>query len=81
MRRAQQKSVTFRTEVAKLATLDAISVSLGRNRTSLINEALDAFIESQIWHKREMMKSLEEIHEDETILEKEMNEFFNEIAS
>lgn len=81
MPQTQQKSVTFRTEAAKLATLDALSESLVRDRTSLLNEALDAFIEVQTWHKREIMKALEEVRRGETISEEEMDEFFKELIS
>lgn len=81
MPQTQQKSVTFRTEAAKLATLDALSESLGRDRTSLLNEALDAFIEVQTWHKREIMKALEEVRRGEIIAEEEMDEFFKELIS
>ncbi|BAZ32698.1 hypothetical protein NIES4074_52050 [Cylindrospermum sp. NIES-4074] len=81
MPQTQQKSVTFRTEAAKLATLDALSESLGRDRTSLLNEALDAFIEVQTWHKREIMKALEEVRRGEMISEEEMDEFFKELIS
>lgn len=81
MPQRQQKSVTFRTEAKKLATLDALSESLGRDRTSLLNEALDAFIEVQIWHKREIMKALEEVRRGEVISEEEMDEFFKELVS
>jgi predicted transcriptional regulator len=81
MPQRQQKSVTFRTEAAKLATLDALSESLGRDRTSLLNEALDAFIEVQTWHKREIMKALEEVRRGEVISEEEMDEFFKELVS
>ncbi|AFZ24865.1 putative transcriptional regulator [Cylindrospermum stagnale PCC 7417] len=81
MPQTQQKSVTFRTEAAKLATLDALSESLGRDRTSLLNEALDAFIEVQTWHKREIMKALEEVRRGEVISEEEMDEFFKELVS
>jgi predicted transcriptional regulator len=81
MPQTQQKSITFRTEAAKLATLDALSESLGRDRTSLLNEALDAFIEVQTWHKREIMKALEEVRRGEMISEEEMDEFFKELIS
>lgn len=79
MPQAQLKSVTFRTEAAKLATLDALSESLGRDRTSLLNEALDAFIEVQTWHKREIMKALEQVRQGEVISEEDMDEFFKEL--
>ena len=44
-----KKTVSFRREAEKIAALDKLAKLQTRDRTFLINEALDAYLEVQRW--------------------------------
>jgi predicted transcriptional regulator len=43
------KQVSFRTEESKVAAVDDLAASLDRDRSYVINQALDAYLELQRW--------------------------------
>lgn len=46
----EKQTVSFRLESDKLAALDALAGSLDRDRTYLLSEAVQAYLETQQWH-------------------------------
>lgn len=56
----EKQTVTFRLESDKVAALDALAGSLARDRTYLLNEAVQAYLETQEWHLKEIRAGLAE---------------------
>jgi predicted transcriptional regulator len=50
----EKQTVTFRLESDKVAALDALANSLDRDRTYLLTEAVQAYLETQEWHLDEI---------------------------
>lgn len=50
----EKQTITFRLDSEKVAALDAIADSLDRDRTYLLNEAVQAYLETQQWHLGEI---------------------------
>ncbi len=44
------KTVSFRADAKKIATLDALAALRDRDRSYLLNEAVDAFLDLQQYH-------------------------------
>jgi predicted transcriptional regulator len=51
----EKQTISFRLESDKVAALDALAGSMDRDRTYLLSEAVQAYLETQQWH-------LEQIH-------------------
>jgi predicted transcriptional regulator len=45
-----KQTITFRLETDKVDALDSLASSLDRDRTYLLNEAVQAYLETQQWH-------------------------------
>ena len=46
----EKQTVSFRLDSDKLAALDALADSIDRDRTYLLSEAVQAYLETQQWH-------------------------------
>ncbi len=46
----EKQTVSFRLESDKVAALDALASSMDRDRTYLLNEAVQSYLEVQRWH-------------------------------
>jgi predicted transcriptional regulator len=51
-------TVSFRTEAARVKQLDALAKAGKRDRTQLISEAIDNYIEAQEWQLSEIQSAL-----------------------
>jgi predicted transcriptional regulator len=47
---ANKKTVSFRLKAEKVAALDKLAKAQTRDRTFLLNEAVDAYLDVQRWH-------------------------------
>jgi RHH-type transcriptional regulator, rel operon repressor / antitoxin RelB len=54
------KSVTFRIDDDKLAFLDELASSQKRDRSHLINQAVDNYLEVKRWHIEQIEKAVAE---------------------
>jgi len=54
--------VTLRLDSAKKKALDAIASVLDRDRTYLLNQAIDAFLEAQEWQIAHIKQGLRQAH-------------------
>jgi predicted transcriptional regulator len=52
--------VSFRLPPDKVAALDALADSLDRDRTYLLNEAVDAYLDTQRWHLEQIEAGIAE---------------------
>jgi predicted transcriptional regulator len=46
----EKQTVSFRLESEKVAALDALADTMDRDRTYLLSEAVQAYLETQQWH-------------------------------
>jgi predicted transcriptional regulator len=54
------KSVTFRLDDDKLQFLDRLAKSMDRDRSYLINQAVDGYLEVRRWHIEEIKNAVAE---------------------
>ena len=54
----EKQTVSFRLESDKVAALDALADSLDRDRTYLLSEAVQAYLELQQWQLNEIRAGL-----------------------
>jgi predicted transcriptional regulator len=52
--------VSFRIDPDKIEALDSLAAALDRDRTYLLNAAVDAYLEVQRWHIEEIEKGVRE---------------------
>ena len=55
-----KETISFRIEPGKRAALDKLAAVLERDRSALINEALDAYLELHQWQVEHIAKALAE---------------------
>jgi RHH-type rel operon transcriptional repressor/antitoxin RelB len=53
-----RETISFRLETGKKEKLDAIAASLDRDRSYLLNEAIDAYLEVHQWHIRHIREGI-----------------------
>jgi len=58
--RMEKQTISFRLPSDRLAALDALADTLDRDRTYLLSEAIDAYLETQQWHLQQIQTGLEE---------------------
>jgi len=71
-----KENVTLRLNSEKRAVIDAIAASLDRDRSYIINEAVDAYLEVHQWQAEQIRKALAEADKGDFATEKEMAAFF-----
>ena len=54
------KSVTFRMEEEKIQAIDHLADSMERDRSYLINEAIDQYLEVKRWHAEQIELAIAE---------------------
>jgi predicted transcriptional regulator len=53
-----KQTISFRLEAEKIDALDTLAEALDRDRTYLLNEAVDAYLELQRWHIEQIEKGV-----------------------
>jgi len=56
----EKQTVSFRLETDKVAALDALAGSMDRDRTYLLGEAVQAYLEAQRWQLEEIKAGIAE---------------------
>ena len=56
----EKQTVSFRLESDKVSALDALADSLDRNRTYLLGEAVQAYLETQQWQLEQIRAGIAE---------------------
>ena len=59
-----KQTVSFRLESDKVAALDALADSMDRDRTFLLGEAVQAYLETQQWHLEQIQAGIAEADAD-----------------
>ena len=68
--------VTFRLEEEKRAQLDVLANMQNRDRSYIINEALDSYIDTQKWQMEEIQKGLNSLDNGEYASDEEIRAAF-----
>lgn len=68
--------ITFITKMNKRQTLDKIADGYGKNLSSIINEAIDHYIELHEWQLKHIQKGVDQAKRGEFAKEKEVEAFF-----
>jgi predicted transcriptional regulator len=56
----EKQTISFRLESEKVAALDALADSMDRDRTYLLSEAVQAYLETQQWHLEQIKAGIAE---------------------
>ncbi len=64
---AKKMNLNFRADAAKVAFIDALAESLDRDRSYLLNEALDQYVALHAWQIEEIQKSVAEADAGDTV--------------
>ena len=63
----EKQTISFRLEFDKVAALDALADSMKRDRTYLLGEAVQAYLETQRWHLEQIEAGIAEADAGQTI--------------
>ncbi len=77
----QQDMVTFRLKPDKKKALDAIATSLDRDRSYVLNEAIDNYLELHRWQVEHIRQGLREAAAGRFVPEAKVREFFRKARS
>jgi predicted transcriptional regulator len=64
---ADQKTISFRMDAQKVEALDVIAVNMQRDRTFLLNEAVDAYIEWNAEFEQRILEGMKAAREGRLI--------------
>lgn len=74
-------TITFRTNIDRREALDALAASQQRNRSFLINEALDNYLEVQQWQIEHIKQGLAAADRGDFVSPKDMKKTFADLRS
>jgi predicted transcriptional regulator len=69
---SQQKTISFRMDAGKVDALDEIAVSTQRDRTFLLNEAIDAWLDLNAYHRQLVEDGMQDAREGRVVESAEM---------
>ena len=67
-----RETLTFRIEPETKAALDALASAMDRDRSYIIHEAVDAYLETQRWQIAHIKQGLQEADEGKFVSQREM---------
>jgi len=73
------KNLNIRVEDSKFEKLDALAKMFDRDRSYLVNEALDNYLAMQEWQLESIRKGIGEADRGEFLSEKEQKSFYKEM--
>lgn len=73
----KKQTLTFRTDTTKKLELDYIADSLDRDRSYILNQAIDAYLEVYNWQKDHIKKGLEQAQKGDFVEESQWRDSFN----
>jgi len=76
MNQAKQ-TVTFRTKVETRDRLDQVANAMGRDRSYILNQAIDTYLEIYNWQIEHIQAGQKQAHNGEFVEEKEWRAAFN----
>ncbi len=76
-----KETIAFRLDEDKRVALDAIAQSLDRDRSYVINEAIENYLEVHQWQIEEIKKAIAEADAGKFASEEKVNNFFDKWAT
>lgn len=73
-------NISFRTEAKKIASLDTIATALDRDRSYVLNEAINAYLELYRWQNAHIKEGLRQANAGEFATEDEIANAFRRRA-
>jgi len=74
---AKSSTITFRTGDDQRKQLDSIAVSMDRDRSYIINQAIDNYLEVYRWQVEHIEEGLKQVERGEFVPESEWRKVFN----
>jgi len=71
-----KSTITFRMDTEKRQALDAIAEGMDRDRSYLLNEAIDAYLDAHAWQIEHIRKGLKQAEAGQFASEKEVAKAF-----
>ncbi|MCL1471098.1 CopG family ribbon-helix-helix protein [Argonema antarcticum] len=75
------ENVMFRLDSEKKAALDAIAAVLERDRSYILNEAIDLYLKMHQWQIEEIQRSIAEADADEFATDEEVQAVFTRLTN
>ena len=72
-----RETISFRLEPAKREALDAVATALDRDRSYILNEAIDAYLDVQQWQMDHIREGLRQADNGEFATDAEMKATFS----
>ena len=72
-----KETISFRTDEQKVVALDALATVLDRDRTYVLNDAIDAYLEIHRWQIEEIKKAMTEADAGLFARDKDVEDFFS----
>lgn len=76
-----KENITFRLDSEKKAVLDAIATGIDRDRSYVINEAINLYLEMHQWQIEEIQKGIAEADQSDFASEEEVQAVFARLNS
>lgn len=75
------ENVMFRLDSEKKAALDALAAVLERDRSYILNEAIDLYLKMHQWQIEEIQRSIAEADADEFATDEEVQAVFTRLTN
>jgi predicted transcriptional regulator len=79
MEHMAKDTLTFRIEPDTKAALDALAGALDRDRSYIINEAVDAYLDTQRWQIAHIKQGMKEADEGKFVSDRQMKTLVNRL--
>ncbi|MBD2502906.1 CopG family ribbon-helix-helix protein [Anabaena azotica] len=76
-----KENITFRIDTEKKAALEAIAKGVNRDRSYVLNEAIDAYLEMHQWQIEEIQKGIAEADAGDFASDEEVNATFARLTN
>ena len=76
-----KENITFRLDSDKKAALDAIATGLERDRSDVLNEAIEAYLEMHQWQLEEISKAIAEADAGDFASDMEVQAVFSKLTN
>ena len=71
MQKTKKKTISFRTDEDKCITLDKVAMSIGEDRTYLLNQAMNNILDIYAWQIKHINQGVKEANDGEFVDEKQ----------
>ena len=71
MQKTKKKTISFRTDEAKCETLDKVALSIGEDRTYILNQAMNNILDIYAWQIEHIKQGVKEADAEKFIDEKQ----------